>query len=94
MICILRLDGVKIGARWVLYGWCVKRFQSNYRKDLDALMDRDQNRPVPTKETSCAYYCKSLTVIGIVLLYTNQSKTAMFGAINFLYTSIYTPLKQ
>jgi hypothetical protein len=31
MICILRLDGVEIGARWVLYVG-VKRFQSNYRK--------------------------------------------------------------
>jgi protoheme IX farnesyltransferase len=35
-----------------------------------------------------------LTIIGIVLLYTINPKTAMFGAISiFLYTSVYTPLK-
>jgi protoheme IX farnesyltransferase len=45
------LDGVKIGARWVLYGWCVKRFQI-IEKDLDALMDRTKNRPVPTGRMS------------------------------------------
>jgi protoheme IX farnesyltransferase len=35
-----------------------------------------------------------LTIVGLVLLYTINPKTAMFGAISiFLYTSVYTPLK-
>jgi protoheme IX farnesyltransferase len=35
-----------------------------------------------------------LTVIGIVILYTINQKSALFGAISiFIYTSLYTPLK-
>jgi protoheme IX farnesyltransferase len=35
-----------------------------------------------------------LTVFGVVLLYTINAKTAMFGAISiFMYVSLYTPLK-
>jgi protoheme IX farnesyltransferase len=35
-----------------------------------------------------------LTIIGLVLLYLINPKTAMFGAVSiFLYTSVYTPLK-
>jgi len=66
-------------------------------KDLDALMDRTKNRPVPAGRMSpnvALVIASILTVIGIVLLYTINPKTAMFGAISiFLYTSIYTPLK-
>ena len=66
-------------------------------KDLDALMDRTKNRPVPVGRMSpnaALVIASILTIIGIVLLYTINPKTAMFGAISiFLYTSIYTPLK-
>ena len=66
-------------------------------KDLDALMDRTKNRPVPAGRMSpsaALVIASILTIIGIVLLYTINPKTAMFGAISiFLYTSIYTPLK-
>jgi protoheme IX farnesyltransferase len=35
-----------------------------------------------------------LTVVGLVILYNINPKTAMFGAVSiFLYTSVYTPLK-
>jgi protoheme IX farnesyltransferase len=35
-----------------------------------------------------------LTILGLVLLYSINPKSAMFGAISiFLYTSVYTPLK-
>ena len=66
-------------------------------KDLDALMDRTKNRPVPAGRMSpnaALVIASILAIIGIVLLYTINPKTAMFGAISiFLYTSIYTPLK-
>ena len=66
-------------------------------KDLDALMDRTKNRPVPAGRMSppiALVIASFLTIVGISLLYTINPKTAMFGAISiFLYTSIYTPLK-
>jgi protoheme IX farnesyltransferase len=66
-------------------------------KDLDALMDRTKKRPIPSgrMQSNVALWIASLlTIIGILLLYTINPKTAMFGAISiFLYTSVYTPLK-
>jgi heme o synthase len=61
------------------------------------LMDRTKNRPVPSGRMSvntALTIASILTLIGLVLLYLINPKTAMFGAISiFLYTSIYTPLK-
>lgn len=82
-------------------GYCMvgasNAFNQVIEKDLDALMDRTKNRPVPAGRMSsnmALIIASLLTVIGIVLLYTINSKTAMFGAISiFLYTSVYTPLK-
>lgn len=72
-------------------------FNQIIEKDLDALMDRTKNRPVPSGKTSVrnAFILGSvLTIAGIAILYSINPKTAMFGAISiFLYTSIYTPLK-
>ncbi|KGO94083.1 protoheme IX farnesyltransferase [Flavobacterium subsaxonicum WB 4.1-42 = DSM 21790] len=72
-------------------------FNQIIEKDLDALMDRTKNRPVPTGKISVrnAFILGSvLTIAGIGILYSINPKTAMFGAISiFLYTSIYTPLK-
>ncbi len=66
-------------------------------KDLDALMDRTKNRPIPSGRMSsntALIIATLLTIIGIVLLYSINAKSAMFGAISiFLYTSVYTPLK-
>lgn len=66
-------------------------------KDLDALMKRTQNRPIPSGRMTVpvAFSIATLfTVFGIIILYLVNPKTAMFGAISiFLYTSIYTPLK-
>jgi protoheme IX farnesyltransferase len=66
-------------------------------KDLDALMNRTKNRPVPAgrmSPTAALLIAIVLTIIGIGLLYMINPKTAMFGAISiFLYTSVYTPLK-
>ena len=66
-------------------------------KDLDALMDRTKNRPIPAGRMSsntALIIATLLTIIGIVLLYSINAKSAMFGAVSiFLYTSVYTPLK-
>ena len=82
-------------------GYCMvgasNAFNQVIEKDLDALMDRTKNRPVPAGRMSsnnALFIASVLTVIGIVLLYFINPKTAMFGAISiFLYVSIYTPLK-
>jgi protoheme IX farnesyltransferase len=82
-------------------GYCVvgasNAFNQVIEKDLDALMDRTKNRPVPAGRMSpnvALFIASILTLIGIALLYMINPKTAMFGAISiFLYTSVYTPLK-
>tara|TARA_R110002124_G_scaffold63630_10_gene174297 strand:- start:565 stop:1479 length:915 start_codon:yes stop_codon:yes gene_type:complete len=82
-------------------GYCMvgasNAFNQVIEKDLDALMDRTKNRPVPSgrmSSFSALVVASLLTIIGITLLYMINPKTAMFGAISiFLYTSIYTPLK-
>ena len=82
-------------------GYCMvgasNAFNQVIEKDLDALMDRTKNRPVPAgrmSKNAALVVASFLTILGIVLLYTINPKTAMFGAISiFLYTSVYTPLK-
>lgn len=72
-------------------------FNQIIEKDLDALMQRTKNRPIPAGRMSVksAFILASLfTVLGIIILYIINPQTAMFGAISiFLYTSAYTPLK-
>jgi protoheme IX farnesyltransferase len=82
-------------------GYCMvgasNAFNQVIEKDLDALMDRTKNRPVPAGRMSvnnALIIASLLTIIGLVLLYLINPKSAMFGAISiFLYTSVYTPLK-
>ena len=82
-------------------GYCMVGASNAYNqvieKDLDALMDRTKNRPVPAGRMTpniALVIASILTLVGIVLLYTINPKSAMFGAISiFLYTSVYTPLK-
>jgi len=66
-------------------------------KDLDALMDRTMNRPIPAGRMSvntAFVIASTFTVLGLIILYIINPKTAMFGAISiFLYVSVYTPLK-
>lgn len=66
-------------------------------RDLDLLMDRTKNRPIPAGRFSVntAFVLAILfTILGIASLYVINPRTAMYGAISiFLYTSIYTPLK-
>lgn len=66
-------------------------------RNLDALMDRTKNRPLPAGRMSVqtAFIIASLfTISGLIVLYIINPRTAMFGALSiFLYVSIYTPLK-
>ncbi len=82
-------------------GYCMVGASNAYNqvieKDLDALMDRTKNRPVASGRMSpnhALFLASLLTIVGLVLLYMINPKSAMFGAISiFLYTSVYTPLK-
>ena len=82
-------------------GYCMVGASNAYNqiieKDLDALMNRTKNRPIPAGRMSVSTamtIAVLMTILGIVALYFLNPKTAMFGAISiFLYTSVYTPLK-
>lgn len=72
-------------------------FNQIIEKDLDALMERTKNRPLPAGHMSVRWafvLASVLTLLGIVVLYAINPVTAMFGAISiFMYVSLYTPLK-
>ncbi len=82
-------------------GYCMVGASNAYNqvieRDLDALMDRTKNRPIPAGRMSvnkALAIAIIMTVLGVISLYILNPKTAMFGAISiFLYTSVYTPLK-
>ncbi len=82
-------------------GYCMVGASNAYNqiieKDLDTLMSRTKNRPIPSGRmtvNSALAVAIILTILGVVALYFLNPKTAMFGAISiFLYTSVYTPLK-
>ncbi len=82
-------------------GYCMVGASNAYNqiieKDLDILMDRTKNRPIPSLRMSVQQafiVAVVLTVLGIAILYSINPKVAMFGAVSiFLYTSAYTPLK-
>jgi len=82
-------------------GYCMVGASNAYNqiieRDLDKLMDRTKNRPIPSGAISvkAAFLIATLlTIIGLVVLYLINPKSAMFGAISiFMYVSLYTPLK-
>ena len=104
---LLGFDSDKYPFSWLtlfmlaIGGYCMvgasNAFNQVIEKDLDALMDRTKNRPVASGRMSpnvALFIASLLTIIGLILLYLINPKTAMFGAISiFLYTSVYTPLK-
>ena len=85
----------------IIGGYCMvgasNAFNQVIEKDLDALMDRTKNRPIPANRMSenwALTIAFSLTIVGLILLYLINEKTAMFGAISiFLYVCCYTPIK-
>ncbi len=66
-------------------------------RDLDSLMDRTKNRPIPARRMSVntAFIIATVfAILGLTILYIINPQTAMYGAISiFLYTCVYTPLK-
>jgi protoheme IX farnesyltransferase len=82
-------------------GYCMVGASNVYNqvmeKDLDKLMDRTKDRPLPAGRmgvTSAMIIAVVLTIIGIATLYSINPQTAMFGAISiFMYVFLYTPLK-
>ncbi len=72
-------------------------FNQVIEKDIDAVMQRTKNRPLPAgrmKSSTALIIATLFTIVGIAILYVINPKCALFGAISiFLYTSAYTPLK-
>ncbi len=72
-------------------------FNQVIEKDIDAIMQRTKNRPLPAERmstTTALIIATIFTIAGIAILYAINPKCALFGAISiFLYTSAYTPLK-
>lgn len=73
-------------------------FNQVIEKDIDALMQRTKNRPLPSgrmKVNTALVIAVVFTILGIGILYSINPKCALFGAISiFIYTSAYTPLKR
>ena len=70
-------------------------FNQVIEKDLDALMDRTKNRPVPSGRmtpTTALVIAGLLTLLGIAILYSINPKTAMFGAISIFYIQAFIRL--
>ncbi len=82
-------------------GYCMvgasNAFNQIIERVPDAVMKRTMDRPIPTGRISvnlAMLIAVTLTIAGLVILYSINEKTALFGAISiFLYTSAYTPLK-
>jgi len=72
-------------------------FNQIIERDLDVLMDRTKDRPIPSGRmsvTTAFAIAVIFTILGIAVLYVINPQTAMFGAISiFIYVSLYTPLK-
>ena len=99
----LGADTIMLGELLILSvgGYCMvgasNAFNQVIEKDLDALMKRTQNRPIPSGRMTvnrAMTIAVFLTILGLSMLYYLNPKTAMFGAISiFCYVSLYTPLK-
>ena len=72
-------------------------FNQIIERDLDKLMKRTQNRPLPKKEITpkLALFLAILSaLIGLIFMYMINLKVAILAAVSiFLYTAIYTPMK-
>ena len=72
-------------------------FNQIIERDLDKLMKRTQNRPLPKNEITpiAALFLAIVTsVIGLIFMYFINIKVALLAALSiFLYTAVYTPMK-
>ena len=85
-----------------LGGYCMvgasNVFNQIIERELDGLMQRTKSRPIPMKKISIVnsfIIAVLLSLAGLTILYSINERTAMFAAVSiFIYTSVYTPLKQ
>ncbi len=85
----------------IVGGYCMvgasNAFNQIIEKDLDALMERTKNRPIPSGRMSIRsafIIAIILTILGLLVLYNINMRTALLGGLSlFLYTCVYTPLK-
>ena len=72
-------------------------FNQIIERDLDKLMKRTQNRPLPKKEITpkLALFLAILSaLVGLIFMYLINLKVAILAAVSiFLYTAVYTPMK-
>jgi len=72
-------------------------FNQIIERDLDKLMNRTKNRPLPKnkiKINTAILLAITTGVLGIILMYLINIKVAILAAVSiFLYTAIYTPMK-
>ena len=72
-------------------------FNQIIEKDLDKLMSRTKNRPLPKKEISqslALFIAIICSLLGIFLMYLINIKVAILASISlFLYVAVYTPMK-
>lgn len=72
-------------------------FNQVMEKELDFLMNRTRNRPLPSGKVTpftALLLASLLTLIGMSSLFAINWKTAFFGGVSILlYTLVYTPLK-
>jgi protoheme IX farnesyltransferase len=72
-------------------------FNQVYERNTDKLMDRTKERPMPSGRMVTSeglLFSTILGLIGMIILYYINAKSAMFGAAALvLYAAVYTPLK-
>ena len=72
-------------------------FNQIIERDLDKLMKRTQNRPLPKNKITtrtALFLAISSSVIGLIFMYLINIKVAILAALSiFLYTAVYTPMK-
>ena len=72
-------------------------FNQIIERDLDKLMKRTQNRPLPKNQITtraALFLAIAFSLIGLILMYLINIKVAILAALSiFLYTAVYTPMK-
>ena len=72
-------------------------FNQITEKDLDKLMSRTMNRPLPKNEitqNTALFLAISSALIGLTFMYLININVAILAALSiFLYTAVYTPMK-
>ncbi len=83
----------------LLITWSANTFNEVFEKDVDTLMDRTKDRPLPAGKITPSFglfIAGTMGVAGILLLWVKFSAlAAVLGAVStFSYAFIYTPMKK